>query len=140
LNAAATTHPTRSCVRARPKPKKKGTKISTADDLTKTSKRGDIELEEEELERVSGGWPPFHVSSLERLGDLWRRRIPGLYICLKKEEPTMSTDKPVPDKVDPKSEETKIFPDDLTKTSKSGDIELDEEELKRTTGGQAIKY
>jgi hypothetical protein len=47
----------------------------------------------------------------------------------------MSTDKPVPDKADPKSKETKISPDDLTKTTKSGDIELDEEELKRATGG-----
>jgi bacteriocin-like protein len=35
--------------------KKKDTKISSADDLTKTSKRGDIELDEEELKRVSGG-------------------------------------------------------------------------------------
>ena len=40
-------------------------------------------------------------------------------------------------KHEPKSEkETKISPaDDLTKTSKSGDIELDEEELKRVSGG-----
>jgi hypothetical protein len=54
----------------------------------------------------------------------------------------MSNDNPVPDKADPKSKETKISPDDLTKTSKSGDIELEEEELKRTTGGTklSIKY
>jgi hypothetical protein len=31
------------------------TKISPADDLTKTSKSGDIELDEEELKRVAGG-------------------------------------------------------------------------------------
>jgi bacteriocin-like protein len=36
-------------------PSKKGTKISPADDLTKTSKSGDIELDEEELKRISGG-------------------------------------------------------------------------------------
>jgi hypothetical protein len=48
----------------------------------------------------------------------------------------MSNDQPVPDKADPKKKETKISSaDDLTKTSKSGDIELDEEELKRATGG-----
>jgi hypothetical protein len=48
----------------------------------------------------------------------------------------MSNDKPVPDKVDPKRKETKISSaDDLTKTSKSGDIELEEEELKRVSGG-----
>jgi hypothetical protein len=29
--------------------------ISSADDLTKTGKSGDIELDEEELKRVSGG-------------------------------------------------------------------------------------
>ena len=34
---------------------KKETKISPADELTKTSKSGDIELDEEELKRVSGG-------------------------------------------------------------------------------------
>jgi bacteriocin-like protein len=31
------------------------TKTSSADDLTKTSQSGDIELDEEELKRVSGG-------------------------------------------------------------------------------------
>jgi hypothetical protein len=31
------------------------TKISSADDLIKTSKRADIELDEEELKRVTGG-------------------------------------------------------------------------------------
>jgi hypothetical protein len=36
-------------------PKKEDTKISSADDLTKTSKTGDVELDEEELKRVSGG-------------------------------------------------------------------------------------
>ena len=48
---------------------------------------------------------------------------------------TMSNDKPVPDKVDPKKETKISSADDLTKTGKSGDIELDEEELKQTTGG-----
>ena len=36
-------------------PNKKGTKISSADDLARTSKSGDIELEDKELEQVSGG-------------------------------------------------------------------------------------
>ena len=36
-------------------PKKKDTKISSADDLIKAGKSGDIELDEEELKRVSGG-------------------------------------------------------------------------------------
>jgi bacteriocin-like protein len=35
-------------------PDKKGTQISSADDLAKT-KKGDAELSEEELKRVSGG-------------------------------------------------------------------------------------
>jgi hypothetical protein len=36
-------------------PNKKDPKISSADDLTKTRKKGDVELDEEELKRVSGG-------------------------------------------------------------------------------------
>jgi hypothetical protein len=40
-------------------PNKKDTKISSADDLTKTSKTGDVELDEEELKRVSGGALPY---------------------------------------------------------------------------------
>jgi hypothetical protein len=36
-------------------PKKKDPKISSADDLTKTTKKGDVELSEEELNRASGG-------------------------------------------------------------------------------------
>ena len=36
-------------------PSKKDPKISSADDLTKTRKKGDVELSEEELKRVSGG-------------------------------------------------------------------------------------
>ena len=36
-------------------PKKKDPQISSADDLTKTTKKGDVELSEEELKRVSGG-------------------------------------------------------------------------------------
>jgi hypothetical protein len=45
------------------KPKKKDTKISSADDLTKTSKSSDIELEEEELTRVVGGGGTVHKGS-----------------------------------------------------------------------------
>jgi bacteriocin-like protein len=36
-------------------PSKKDANISSADDLTKTTKKGDVELNEEELKRVSGG-------------------------------------------------------------------------------------
>jgi len=36
-------------------PSNKNPKISSADDLTKTSEKGDVELTEEELKRVSGG-------------------------------------------------------------------------------------
>jgi hypothetical protein len=36
-------------------PSNKDPKISSADDLTKTTKKGDVELSEEELKRVTGG-------------------------------------------------------------------------------------
>ncbi len=36
-------------------PSKKDPKISSADDLAKTTNKGDVELTEEELKRVSGG-------------------------------------------------------------------------------------
>jgi bacteriocin-like protein len=36
-------------------PSKKDAKISSADDLVKTSKKGDVELTEDELAKVSGG-------------------------------------------------------------------------------------
>jgi hypothetical protein len=36
-------------------PSKKDATISSADDLTKTTKKGDVELSEEELKRVTGG-------------------------------------------------------------------------------------
>ncbi len=40
------------------------------------------------------------------------------------------------DKVDPSTNDTTISSaDDLVKTTKSGDVELSEEELKRVTGG-----
>jgi hypothetical protein len=54
----------------------------------------------------------------------------------------MSKDKPIPkSKAEPSKKGTKISPaDDLIKTGKSGDIELDEEELKRVSGGAAMKY
>jgi hypothetical protein len=45
-------------IKSKMEPKKKDTKISSADDLTKTSKSGEIELDEEELKRVSGGYTP----------------------------------------------------------------------------------
>jgi len=38
-------------------PSRKDTNISSADDLTKTTKKGEVELTEEELKRVSGGIP-----------------------------------------------------------------------------------
>ena len=38
-------------------PSKKDPQISSADDLTKTTKKGDAELSEEELKRISGGTP-----------------------------------------------------------------------------------
>jgi hypothetical protein len=44
--------------KSKAEPKKKDTKISSADDLTKTTKNGDIELTEEELKRVAGGYTP----------------------------------------------------------------------------------
>ena len=36
-------------------PSNKDATISSADDLTKTTNKGDVELSEEELKRVSGG-------------------------------------------------------------------------------------
>jgi hypothetical protein len=42
-------------IKSKVEPNKKDTKISSADDLTKTSKSGDVELDEEELKRVTGG-------------------------------------------------------------------------------------
>jgi bacteriocin-like protein len=42
-------------IKSKVDPKKKDMKVSSADDLTKTSKGGDIELDEEELKRVTGG-------------------------------------------------------------------------------------
>jgi len=36
-------------------PSKKDPQISSADDLAKTTTKGDVELSEEELKRVSGG-------------------------------------------------------------------------------------
>jgi bacteriocin-like protein len=41
--------------RSKMQPSKKDTKISSADNLAKTSKHGDIELDDKELEQVSGG-------------------------------------------------------------------------------------
>ncbi len=40
--------------------------------------------------------------------------------------------------IDPKAKDPKISADDLTKTTKKGDAELTEEELKRVSGG--LKY
>jgi hypothetical protein len=36
-------------------PSKKDAKISSADDLVKTSKKGEVELSENELEKATGG-------------------------------------------------------------------------------------
>ena len=41
--------------KSKAEPSKKGTKISSADELIKTGKSGDIELDEEALKRVAGG-------------------------------------------------------------------------------------
>jgi bacteriocin-like protein len=38
-------------------PSKKDPQISSADDLTKTTNKGEAELSEEELKRISGGVP-----------------------------------------------------------------------------------
>lgn len=43
----------------------KGTIISTADDLVRTTKSGDVELTEDELKRVSGGKPQKTDGSLD---------------------------------------------------------------------------
>ena len=40
-------------------PSSKDPKISSADDLTKTTNNGDVELNEEELKRVTGGKPEY---------------------------------------------------------------------------------
>jgi hypothetical protein len=39
------------------------------------------------------------------------------------------------DKIDPSKKEQNVSSDDLTKTTKKGDVELSEEELKRVAGG-----
>ena len=44
-----------SKIKTKDRPSNKDTKISSADDLTRTGKSGDIELDEEQLQRVSGG-------------------------------------------------------------------------------------
>jgi bacteriocin-like protein len=41
--------------RSKMQPSKNDTNISSADELAKTTKNGDIELEDKELEQVSGG-------------------------------------------------------------------------------------
>jgi len=48
-------------------PSKKDATISSADDLTKTTKAGDVELSEEELKRVAGGTPPKSDKPTESL-------------------------------------------------------------------------
>jgi len=48
--------------RSKMQPSKKNAKISSADDLAKTSKSGDIELDDKELEEVSGG---KHVANIK---------------------------------------------------------------------------
>ena len=46
-------------------PSSKDPKISSADDLTKTSKKGDVELTEEELKRVSAGSISLNFSKIK---------------------------------------------------------------------------
>jgi bacteriocin-like protein len=48
--------------RSKMQPSKKTAKISSAADLAKTSKSGDIELDDKELEEVSGG---KHVANIK---------------------------------------------------------------------------
>jgi hypothetical protein len=48
-------------------PSKKDATTSSADDLTKTANKGDVELSEEELKRVSGGTPPKNETPTENL-------------------------------------------------------------------------
>ena len=48
-------------------PSKKDAAISSADDLSKTAKSGDVEMTEEELKRVSGGTPPKNETPTETL-------------------------------------------------------------------------
>jgi hypothetical protein len=93
------------------------------------NKKVSRELSEEELKKTTGGVSDINVTKQTDTTS------PKLFW---KEDPNMSNDKPVPDKVDPNQKKTTISPDDLTKTSKSGDIELDEEELNRATGGKGI--
>jgi bacteriocin-like protein len=47
-------------------PSKKDAKISSADDLTKTTNKSDVELSEEELKRVSGGLGDIKGESSDR--------------------------------------------------------------------------
>jgi hypothetical protein len=46
-------------------PNKKAAKISSADNLLKTSKKGDVELDEKQLGHVSGGKPQKADGSLD---------------------------------------------------------------------------
>jgi bacteriocin-like protein len=46
-------------------PSKKDTTISSADDLIKTTKSGEVELSEEELKRVSGGSLSLNYSKIK---------------------------------------------------------------------------
>ena len=48
--------------RRKMQPSKNDTKISSADDLAKTTKGDDVELEDKELERISGG---KHVTNIK---------------------------------------------------------------------------
>jgi len=57
--------------RSKIQPSKKNTKISSADDLARTSNRGDVELDDKDLEEVSGGknvanikWTPGKGSTM----------------------------------------------------------------------------
>jgi hypothetical protein len=51
--------------RSKMQPCKNDTKISSADDSAKATKSSDVELEDEELERISGG---KHVANVKWTG------------------------------------------------------------------------
>jgi hypothetical protein len=54
-------------------PNKKGAKISSADDLTKTVKSGDVRLDDKELNWVSGG------VVVEKIGPDLGLRVDGIH-------------------------------------------------------------
>ena len=105
---------------------KQDPKSTTEPPRIKTTKLPDLETEipDEELEKATGG------RSTAKLRPLYRLRL--LSAALQKlGRKTMSNDKVDPSKKDPNISSA----DNLTKTTKSGDVEMTEEELKRVSGG-----